>query len=206
MMTPARQQLHVQHLVGTPDVPAQTTAWIRTSVLLPAYSLPDRIVVSINAQTLTTETTAAVHVQQFDVGVGAANTPPPADVTDHPKARFLDPSQGPSRLPYPPHLSPRHRITAVHKLPFGTLVTRVPLKPPHFNVNSVLRQGTPSALQKTRSPGRFAGMPSARSQEVGPLAGMKTARNYSYSAESVVESPPETSSRKNFIHVSLTMK
>jgi lipoprotein-anchoring transpeptidase ErfK/SrfK len=74
--------------------PAQSAAWIPTKALQSARSLPNRIVVSISAQTLTVTDAAGTVQQTFTVGVGTPDTPTPTGVTGYLQARYLDPAQG----------------------------------------------------------------------------------------------------------------
>lgn len=92
VLTPARQRLPSQ----APGVaPAQTAAWVAADVLLSARPIPNRIVVSVAAQTLSI-LDGSTERASYPVGVGAAGTPTPTGVTGYLQARYLDPAQGQS--------------------------------------------------------------------------------------------------------------
>ncbi|GAA0438646.1 L,D-transpeptidase [Leifsonia naganoensis] len=93
ILTASRQTLPSAATPGSP-APAQTAAWIPTAALKPVGGLPDRIVVSVSAQTLTITDAAGTAKQTFPVGVGTPETSTPTDVTGYLQARYLDPAQG----------------------------------------------------------------------------------------------------------------
>lgn len=95
VLTPSRQALPSKEPAGA-TAPAQTAAWLPTSALRPLGDLPDRIVVSVSAQTLTITDAAGTTLQSFPAGVGAEGTPTPTGATGYLQARYLDPAQGQS--------------------------------------------------------------------------------------------------------------
>jgi lipoprotein-anchoring transpeptidase ErfK/SrfK len=78
---------------------AQSAAWIPTRALQSARTLPDRVVVSVSAKTLSITDAAGAVQQTFTVGVGTADTPTPTGVTGYLQARYLDPAQGQAAHP-----------------------------------------------------------------------------------------------------------
>lgn len=92
VLTPSRSMLPSRAPAGT-TAPAQTAAWIPTTALQTLGAIPDRIVVSVGAQTLTITDAAGTPRQTFPVGVGTAETPTPTGVAGYLQARYLDPAQ-----------------------------------------------------------------------------------------------------------------
>ena len=92
VLTASRQVLPSQAPAGT-SAPAQTSAWTPTSALKPLRDLPNRVVVSVSAQTLTITDAKGGTVKSFPVGVGTPDTPTPTGVTGYLQARYLDPAQ-----------------------------------------------------------------------------------------------------------------
>ncbi|UFS58879.1 L,D-transpeptidase [Subtercola endophyticus] len=111
ILTPSRQALPS---ANNGSAPAQTTAWIRTSLLTKDADLVSHIDVSLGGQTLTIVTPGQPD-QSFAVGVGAPDTPTPTGVTGYIQARYLDASQGESV--YPIQLTSLHSAAADE--PFG---------------------------------------------------------------------------------------
>ncbi|WP_426625014.1 L,D-transpeptidase [Leifsonia sp. McL0607] len=89
VLTASRQQLPSQ----AADAPAQTAAWVPTTDLVQLGELPDRIVISLAAQTLTITDTEGTARSSFPVGIGTAQAPTPSGVTGYLQARYLDPAQ-----------------------------------------------------------------------------------------------------------------
>jgi lipoprotein-anchoring transpeptidase ErfK/SrfK len=98
VLVASRRILPSQATAASP-APAQSAAWIPTKALQSARSLPNRIVVSISAQTLTITDAAGTVQHTFTVGVGTPDTPTPAGVTGYLQARYLDPAQGQAAHP-----------------------------------------------------------------------------------------------------------
>jgi lipoprotein-anchoring transpeptidase ErfK/SrfK len=98
ILTPSRRILPSRVPAGE-IASAQTAAWIPTSTLIHVGTLPNRVVVSISAQTLTITDAAGAVQQTFTVGVGSPNTPTPTGVTGYLQARYLDPAQGQAAHP-----------------------------------------------------------------------------------------------------------
>lgn len=111
ILTPSRQALPSQN---NADAPAQSSAWIRTSLLVKNADLIARIEVSLSRQTLTIRTPGQPDAS-FDVGVGAPETPTPTGVTGYLQARYLDPAQ--DETVYPIQLTSLH--SAVADNPYG---------------------------------------------------------------------------------------
>ncbi|MGH1525845.1 L,D-transpeptidase [Leifsonia sp. L25] len=93
VLTASRRLLPSQAVDGA-VAPAQTAAWLPTSVLKTAGALPHRVVVSVSAQTLSITDADGTTEQTFPVGVGTAETPTPTGTTGYLQARYLDPAQG----------------------------------------------------------------------------------------------------------------
>jgi lipoprotein-anchoring transpeptidase ErfK/SrfK len=106
ILTPSRQELPSQN---NGDAPAQSSAWIRTSLLVKDADVPARIDVSLGQQTLTI-TAPGQPVASFQVGVGAPDTPTPTGVTGYIQARYLDPAQ--DETVYPIQLTSLHSAVA----------------------------------------------------------------------------------------------
>lgn len=92
VLTPSRSVLPSQAPAGT-TAPAQTVAWVPTGALRPLGALPNRIVVSVSAQTLTITDAGGTAQQTFTIGVGTPETPTPTGVAGYVQARYLDPAQ-----------------------------------------------------------------------------------------------------------------
>lgn len=95
VLVPSRQILPSEAGAGQSAL-AQSAAWLPTSALTPAATMHNRIVVSVSAQSLTVTDAVGRPQQTFSVGVGAAGTPTPINVTGYLEARYLDPAQGQS--------------------------------------------------------------------------------------------------------------
>jgi lipoprotein-anchoring transpeptidase ErfK/SrfK len=78
---------------------AQSAAWIPTKALQSARTLPNRVVVSVSANTLSITDAAGTVQHTFTVGVGTPDTPTPTGVTGYLQARYLDPAQGQAAHP-----------------------------------------------------------------------------------------------------------
>src|ERR1700712_1016837 len=111
VLTPSRQLLPSQN---NANAPAQSSAWMRTSLLVKDADVVARIDGSPSKQTLTI-TEPGQPAAQFQVGVGAPDTPTPTGVTGYIQARYLDPEQGESV--YPIQLTSLH--SAVADNPYG---------------------------------------------------------------------------------------
>jgi len=113
VLTPARQVLPS---AAAGNAPAQTAGWVRMDALTKDHPLKQRIVVALEAQTLTIEDTtrttgtAGTKSASFKVGVGTSATPTPTGVTGYLQARYLDPAQGQSI--HPINLSSLHSAGA----------------------------------------------------------------------------------------------
>jgi lipoprotein-anchoring transpeptidase ErfK/SrfK len=111
VLTPSRQTLPSQD----PTAPAQTAAWIRSSLLTKVQTTASRIVVSVGAQTVSIVTMEGQVVKQFPAAVGANGTPTPTGATGYLEARYLDPKQ--NQTVYPIGLTSLHSAAADE--PFG---------------------------------------------------------------------------------------
>lgn len=92
VLTAARRMLPSQ--AGSAGAAAQTAAWVPTPKLVTLGEIPNRIVVSVSAQTLTITDAEGHETRGFAVGVGTPDTPTPTGVTGYLQARYLDPAQG----------------------------------------------------------------------------------------------------------------
>lgn len=106
VLTPARIALPSK---SGGNAPAQSAAWIATKTLRSVAALPDRIRISVGAQTLTI-LHDGVETASFAVGVGTSGTPTPTNVTGYLQQRYLDPKQGESV--YPIQLTSLHATTS----------------------------------------------------------------------------------------------
>lgn len=107
ILTPARQRLPS---ANGGHAPAQTAAWIRTSLLTTGAALPDHLVLSSKAQTLSIVSSEGTVVQTFPAGVGASGTPTPTGVVGYIQARYLDPAQ--EQTVHPINLTSLHSAAA----------------------------------------------------------------------------------------------
>jgi len=95
--------------------PAQTAAWVRTTLLIDATPLTQTIVVYVGAQTLSIVKVDGSVSATFSVAVGASATPTPTGVTGYLQARYLDPAQ--NENVHPIQLTSLHSSAADE--PFG---------------------------------------------------------------------------------------
>ena len=107
VLTPARQALPS---AAAGNAPAQTAGWVRADALTKDHPLTQRIIVALEAQTLTIEDTTGTKSASFKVGVGTSATPTPTGVTGYLQARYLDPAQG--QRVHPINLASLHSATA----------------------------------------------------------------------------------------------
>lgn len=110
VLTPARRTLPS----ADPDAPAQTAAWIRSSLLTQAQKLSSHILVDVGAQTVSIVGSDGTVEKSFPAGVGANGTPTPIGV-GYMEARYLDPAQ--DQTVYPIGLTSLHSAAADE--PFG---------------------------------------------------------------------------------------
>ncbi|BDZ49592.1 hypothetical protein GCM10025867_18330 [Frondihabitans sucicola] len=106
VMTPSRQTLPSKD----PSAPAQSAAWIRTSLLSQVQTLTRHIVVSVGAQTVSIVDDKGKAVSTFAAGVGASGTSTPTGVIGYMEARYLDPAQ--NQTVYPIGLTSLHSTAA----------------------------------------------------------------------------------------------
>lgn len=111
VLTPSRQALPSKH----PGAPAQSSGWLRRSLLTKVQDLRSHIVVSVKAQTVSIVDAAGKITKTFGAGVGANNTPTPTGVVGYMQARYLDPAQ--DQRVYPIGLTSLHSSAADE--PFG---------------------------------------------------------------------------------------
>jgi hypothetical protein len=111
VLTPARRALPS---ANGGRAAAQTSAWIRTDLLVKPVRLSNRIVVSLSARTLTVVSVGG-EGKHFAIAIGASSTPTPTGVTGYLQARYLDPSQ--AQREFEIQLTSLHSPTADE--PFG---------------------------------------------------------------------------------------
>lgn len=106
VMTPSRQTLPSKN----PKAPAQSAAWVRTSLLTQVQTLTRHIVVSVGAQTVSIVDDSGKTISTFAAGVGASETATPTGVIGYMEARYLDPAQ--NQTVYPIGLTSLHSTAA----------------------------------------------------------------------------------------------
>ena len=94
VLTPARRELpSARPAAATTPAAAQTAAWIAREDLTEPRPITTWIRVSVGEQTLTIFEGSSEQAS-FRIGVGAAQTPTPTNVTGYLQARYFDPDQG----------------------------------------------------------------------------------------------------------------
>lgn len=91
ILTPARIALPSASANG--EAPAQSAGWVRRDLLTASHEQTHRVVIDVEARTMTVMTAAGETVETFPVGVGGPETPSPTGTT-YLQARYLDPAQG----------------------------------------------------------------------------------------------------------------
>ncbi|KTS07639.1 hypothetical protein RSA3_16430 [Microbacterium testaceum] len=93
VLTPARQIL--PSMAGDGRAPAQSAGWVPEGRLTRSPEQPSqRVVISVERQSVEITDQGGVVIASFPAGVGAADTPTPAGVTGYLAQRYVDPSQG----------------------------------------------------------------------------------------------------------------